>query len=370
MHAGESGGAATFSLSARATYHRGVRLLLLASVVALAVPSVARADGDVTITLSPDGEELAGQLGISAAELAERIDTRLDEAYQVSRVDDFLRAFADATSFSSRGLGVDYASHGDGVMFGVAGNVSLAAGDLGVDEREAERPVAGVAANFAIMGGVNLERFGYPQVTVFGNGFHRGGSLDELSGSITSVGVHGQLGLFRPAGGLRSLVVQWGGLAVTGGLEVSHWAFGLERELTTDFTIDGDTGSADATLAATGRFALSTTAIVLPVEATTSVRLFYFVSLYGGVGLDLQLGTSSLDAALDGEVTAVDPGDGSTVDVGTADITIDGARGPSPGKLRGLLGVQVNLWKLRVFVQLNAMPVRAASLAAGLRVVL
>jgi hypothetical protein len=38
--------------------------------------------------------------------------------------------------------------------------------------------------------------------------------------------------------------------------------------------------------------------------------------------------------------------------------------------LREMVGLQVNAWKLKAFVQLNAMLVRAASVAVGLRVVL
>jgi len=339
------------------------------AVATLGFAAPARADGEVAVTLTPEGEELGTALGVTPDQLAQQLEDTIDEMYRVQRADEFLRAFADATSFSNRGIGVDYASNADGLMFGLAANLAVAVGDLGVEERDAEHPVAGVAANLAIMGGVNLERFDQPRLTLYGNGFWRRGAYEQLDGSITSVGVHAQYQVLGETRGNKALVFQWSGLTLTGGLELARWAFGLEDSIDTDYTIDGDT-DADATLSSTGRFDLTSTTVTVPLEATTGVRILYLLSVYGGVGIDLQAGTSTLDADLDGTMTAIDPRDDSEVDLGTADITIDGSSSPSVGKLRGLLGVQVNFWKLKVFVQANAMPFRAASVAAGLRVVL
>ena len=163
--------------------------VLVAAVVAaaLAVPGVAAAQGTVTITLTQDGQDLANALGISVTQLQQDTEDAIAEAYDVNRVDDFLRAFADATSFSNRGIGVDYAANADGLMLGVSGNVAVAVGDLGQDEAGADHPVAGVAPNLALMGGLNFSRWDLPQLTIYGNAFYRSGSLDKLTGSITSV---------------------------------------------------------------------------------------------------------------------------------------------------------------------------------------
>lgn len=351
--------------------HAVVAVGMLA-VASFAAPGTVAAQNSVEITLTQEGQDLADALGISVAELEQRTEDEIAEAYNVYRVDEFLRAFADATSFSNRGIGVDYASNGDGIMFGVSGAVAVAVGDLGRDEQDADTPVAGVAPNLAIMGGLNFARWGNPALTLYANAFHRGGKLDELEGSITSVGVHAQYKLFSPTGGKKSLVMKWGGLDLTAGLEMSRWAFklGTGDALTTDFGVDGTTGTADVTMAATGEFEVSSQAIVVPVEATTSLRLLYFLSLYAGGGLDLQLGKADLSTRLNGTMTAIDPQDQSEVDMGTAAVEVSGDSGPSAGKARFLLGVQVNVWKLKTFVQVNAMPIRSASVAFGLRVVL
>jgi hypothetical protein len=220
------------------------------------------------------------------------------------------------------------------------------------------------------MGGINLAKWKYPQLTFYGNAFYRKGTLDELRGSIMSMGIHAQYKLFTPTKGTKSLVVKWGGFDLTAGLEFSRWSFGIGRDIETDFEVDGDAATTDVTMVADGQFDLESNVMVIPFEATTSLRFLYFVSVYGGVGIDLQAGKTTIDADLTADMTATDPIDGSDVDMGTADIVVTGNNGPSVGKMRFLAGVQVNIWKLKVWVQANLMPISAASAAFGLRFVL
>jgi len=348
-----------------------LRVLVLAAV--LTIPSFAHADGSVDITLSQEGMDLADSLGITVAELEADTEAQIDEAYTVNRIDDFLRAFADATAFSSRGIGVDYASNGEGLMFGVTANVAAAVGDLGQDEQGADRPVAGVAPNFALMGGLNFKKWKKPALTVYANLFYRSGEWSGLNGSITTFGAHAQYKLFSPTEGKKSVVFKWGGLDLTAGVELSRWGFGLDagdRIPTQNMPVEGPNGTTEIDLVSTGRFDLDSSGVVVPFEATTSLRFLYFFSLYGGASFALQAGNSKVDAELEGTLTATDPQNGDAVDMGTAAITVDGQSGPSVGRVTFLGGLQINIWKLKTFVQANFMPVRAASVAFGLRVVL
>ncbi len=347
---------------------------LLPLVLCLAVPSVAYADGDVTITLTPDGEQLAQQLGISTADLEMEAEEQINEAYRINRVDEFLRAFADATAFSGRGIGSDYASFGDGLMFGIAANIAAAVGDGGLAEQQSDHPVAGVAPNLALTGGLNFKKWNKPKLTVYANAFYNPTStVANLSGSITSIGLHAQYKLFTPTQGKKSVVFKWGGLDLTAGLEFNRWAFALDSGddiPTQNMPLEGTNGSTEADMSAVGRFELDSTSVLVPVEVTTSLRFLYFFSVYTGVSWAFQAGKTSMGAELVGTLTATDPQDGSDVDMGTAAITVDGNSGPSIGTITALGGLQVNFWKLKLFVQGNFMPVRAASVAFGLRVVL
>lgn len=334
------------------------------ALLALSAPPPARADGDVTITLNPDGQALASDLGIDVAELERRIEAGIADVYDTADVDGFLRSFANATSFASRGVGVDYAPLFRGLELGLTANIAAAVDGL----EEGEDPVGGVAPNVSLMAGLSLSRWGHPEIVLYGNGFHRTGKLDELSGSITNAGVHGQYHLFFPAKDASTLLFLWTGLHLTAGVELSRWSFGIEDDVTRDATVDGDNGaSTTITTVATGRFDLSATSTTIPLEVTTSARILYFVGVYAGAGLDFQVGKARADATLDGVMTGTDPTDGSAVNMGTAVITASGEQGPSPVAYHLLGGLELNVWRLKAFLQGTFVPVDGASLAFGAR---
>lgn len=328
----------------------------------------ASADGSVDVTLTSEGQDLANTLGIDVADFQDSLNQKLSDAFDTFRPKDYLRAISDAVAFSNRGIGVDYASGGKRFEVGVAGNVSVALGDQGLGEIDADRPVAGVAPNFSLMFGWNLEEFGYPAITVFGNGFHHSAEIGDFQGSATNAGAHAQIRLFRNRGGenLRKLLFLWGGVDITSGLEFTRLGLTLNNELETKVPLEGNM-PLDVLLTSRGKYDLTATALTVPVEATTSVRAFYFFWLYGGIGADLQLGGSSVDAKLDGTMVATDPNTQEEVEVGSASVEVKEDSGPSVGKLRFLAGLQAEVLFAKIFVQANVLPDRGAGVAFGLR---
>jgi hypothetical protein len=61
-------------------------LALAAGIAALCPSASARAQGEVTITLTPEGEDLAAELGVTPAELEMMAEEQINEAYRVNRV--------------------------------------------------------------------------------------------------------------------------------------------------------------------------------------------------------------------------------------------------------------------------------------------
>jgi hypothetical protein len=340
-------------------------LLLIAA--ALAAPSVASsvaaADANVTVTLSPTGDALAASIGETSASLSAKLKSQIDDAYQTANLPGFLRSFTDATAFSQRGLGVDYVSVPSSLMVGIGGNVALASGDV----LTADRPTAGAAANVGAMVGANLGVLDLPRWTVFANGFYQGASTDRLTGHLTSAAAHAQYRLIEAerTGG-TAVLLRWIGLDVTSGLELTRWSLDGKVPMTNDFTIAGAGASAAVTLSSTGTFHLASSAITIPVEVTTGVRLFELLSIYGGVGMDFSTGSSSVDANLTGDLKSKD---GAT-SYGTATITASGSNTASPAAFRALAGVQANLAWLKIFVQGNVSQTPAASVCFGLRLIL
>ena len=338
-----------------------MRRAVLVLVLLLAAP--VHAQVAVSVALTPDGDALANQIGITAQELATRIRDRVNDAYGASDADGFLRSFADATAFSMRGLGVDYASDPESLVLGIGANFAVAASE---EVSATERPTASLAANIAFMAGLNLAGQGAPRWTLFGNGFYRNGSTRSLRGGIASFGLHAQYRVMNPQPDRGpAAVLRWTGIDVTGGIELTRWSLGVEDTIETDFTVEGSSGSAALALASAGTFDLSSTTATLPIEVSTGVRVALLLSIYVGVGVDVTTGTGKVNANLPGTLRGDDGRE-----LGTVEITGSADASASPLAGRILAGVQLNLWKIKVYAQVNGSSTPAASVGFGIRGVL
>jgi hypothetical protein len=333
-------------------------------LLVLMVASPARAQLTVDVALNSEGDMLAAQLGITPPELAMQMQGAINEAYGANNVDGFLRSFADATAFSMRGLGIDYASDPSSIVVGVGANFAVAASDQ-VTARD--RPTAGLGANLAFMGGYNLASQGAPRWTLFGNGFYRKGSTTSLRGGILSAAAHVQYRFTNPQPDDRTTtkVLRWTGIDITAGLEFTRWSLGVADDIATELHIGGPGGNARIILDSTGTFDLHSTATTVPLELSTGVRIALLVSMYIGVAADLTIGSGRLTADLDGTIYA---SDGRVI--GTSAIAGGGDASASVFAPRMLAGAQLNLWKLKLYTQVNASTTPAASLGFGIRGVL
>lgn len=312
------------------------------------------------------GGDLANALGIDISELETQLQGEIETAFQAVNPDGYLRAFSNAQAFSNRGLGVDYASNPTVLSCGAAGNVSF-----GIDEEIDDDTAVSPGLNLSLMCGVNLGTVNpdLRNLTIYGNVFRfkSGAFAESLTGTLTNVGVHAQLKLLRPKNRKRELVLQWGGLDLTAGIEYSRLSIKLGSDsLFSELPVVGDELSASLSnaivdLDSTGVFNLATNTIIIPLEASTNLRIAYFLTVFGGLGFDFQVGQSDLDIQLVGDMKADDPlNPGQEIDLGTATIDIDGESSPSPGRVRAFAGLQLNLWRVKLFGQVNARPEPAA----------
>lgn len=336
------------------------------AVLLVVLLAAGRADAQVMVgvQLNPEGDAFATRLGITPAELASQMQTLINDAYGASDVDAYIRSFADATAFSMRGLGVDYASDPDSLILGIGANFAVAAAE---QVNATERPTSGLAANIAFMAGYNLSGQGAPRWTVFANGFYRNGSTSSLRGGILSAGLHAQYRLVDPQRDDRATTkaLRWIGIDVTGGLELTRWSLGVNDDIVTELGIAGASGAGRVILDSTGTFDMRSTAATIPLEITTGVRIALLVSVYVGGALDFTAGSGTLDANLGGTLYA---GDGTMI--GASTITGGGARSASPFAARVLAGAQLNVWKLKLYAQVNGSATPAASVGFGIRGVL
>lgn len=361
---------------------RSVVILVLAVTGAMTAGPAPTARADVQVQFQPGpGAEFAARAGVDLETLRGQMQAELQNLFQTYRLADYLRAFGDAQSFTTRGMGVDYASNFKAVMVGIGANLSLNVEKGYLPEGTgAEPPAGGVAPNATVMAGVNLNVLGIAPICLYANYFKRSASLGDFTADLSNFGVHAQLKLFGPEGsGLMDALVQWGGLDITTGFERANLGMtlkqGFRRNIPVGMAGAQGGGSPVIDLNTMGSFRMNARTLSVPLELTTNFRLLYLLSVYGGLGFDWQLGGGSdMSVDLNGSMVGVTPAAGGQpsmrVDVGTAAITATESVEPSAGRLRWLLGAQVNVLIVRLFVQLNLAtqdPV-LASVAMGLRI--
>ncbi len=299
------------------------------------------------------------------------IDRKFREVFQVADPVGFLRKLGDSQSFTSKGMGVDYAS--EATYFEVGASVSFA---MGIDRTYQPNdmqgfPIQGVGLNASLMAGVSLDSLGIP-LMIFGNYMKIPSmSYGSMSGSLNNWGAHAQLRLFGPdrETTLTKVLLRWGGIAITTGIDSSHMALGLNKKIKSTFAFDNPQATLAVTADSNATFDVDMTTRSIPLEVTTSLRLLTLLTVYGGLGFDWQLGGSSnMNLDVSAAMAGNSPQTGS-VDLGTASVRANFSADPSSAKIRGILGVQANLWLLRVFTQINVTNSNPmmASLSVGLR---
>jgi hypothetical protein len=215
-----------------------------------------------------------------------------------------------------------------------------------------------------------MQFVGLPNMWIFANGFTYSTSFGNVDGKLTNVGVHAMINFLKPQQNKTAkLFFKWGGFDLTGGLEYAHMYLDLTHELDTSLPVTGPNGeSGTVTMASQGQLTLDSTALAVSAELTTSFRILYIVGLYAGLGVDLQLGSNSGDVNLTGTMSGTDSNGGQYPNLASGTVNIHQDASPTPGQLRFLGGVQLNLFALKVFVQANYLPTHQLGVALGARV--
>lgn len=342
----------------------------LCALLLLAAPAYAfdAAAQTVRLDLDPAAEALLAEAtGLGADDLAAALSGQLEGLYGLSNTETFLRLSANAQSLSNRGLGVYYGSDVDHVVLGFGLNFSADAGDADLESLQASRlgdidravPI-GTGAQMSLMLGYNLAAARLPALTLFVNGMTYPLRIGAYDGRFVNLGVHAKYQLIRRFG--RRWPAAWGGLAVNSGLEVSRMRLRLDRPLIS--AIAAGPVIIDAT--STGRIELTQRAYTVPIELSTDLNLLYIVSLYGGIGLDIQLGSAALDLSATAELEDPDIG---TLGTASLQASVDGP--PDRIAARVFAGVQLNLGPLAAFFQMHIRPRdQAVAGTTGLQLVL
>lgn len=316
-----------------------MRLVLVALATCVLPTATAHAQASVDVTLNQQGRDLAGRLGVTVAALEADAEARIDELYRISRIDDLLRQFADTAAFTQRGLGADYDVDAGDVIFGIA--AAGINGDVAIGTTNA---LAGSVVNLGLLAGVNLGRWNLPRLTVFASGFYETTTVYNLEGHLLTLGSHVQYQIVPAA---RRARARWTGLAATAGIEYTRWSVGDAGTLVSHFTVRGPSEHKSVQMDSVGTLDVLTTTLTFPLEVTTGVRLFNVLSLYGGAGLSLTTGSSTITAQLESVLSI----NSDNLPVGNATITGSGESTPSAAAVYALTGLAVHTSHVRVALQ-------------------
>lgn len=296
----------------------------------------------VTVVIDPD---LAAKYGIDAEAVRTEAATMVNDQLRLPSQQTFLEEMAAANAMSSKGMGVDYASNPQ--RFVVGGSFGSSVNGVGASflRGDGTLPNGGFAVQLSMMAGLNLG-FASPddsflrRFVLTANGMALKGASGPFDASMNNFGAHLQLKLVRPP---HKGVVEWGGLDLTAGYEMSHYHMILTKTLPLN--------ASELTWAATGTFQVDTTSSTVPLELSTNLRLLVFTA-FGGVGMDLRgVSSATTDLRLGGPLTVAVQG--KKEELGTIDASLQSSGEASSYAPRVFGGVQINILPVKIYGQVN-----------------
>ncbi len=321
---------------------------MLALVLALTSPS-AHAQ---TVSFDID-DKAAKSVGLSADAVQAEIDSAFDDDLQLFDLDSYLDEMASAASFASRGMGVDYVNHPKAVLVGVgvgAATSGLNPGEL-IRGSDDVVPPEGYAAQFTVMGGVNVGMLSgskfLKRLVVFGNFMYANAPSNQpIRGQIRNLGLHAQLRVLGPA---NLAVLRWEGLSVTAGFAQASYRLNLRQEL----PLAGQVQGVDLEWRGQGDYLLRSRSVTVPLELSSAITVLDIASVFGGVAFDGVTAAATAEAELSGDIVAT--ADGNETRIGEASVALssDGDAGPASQRIFVGVAAKVPVLGLGIYGQVN-----------------
>jgi hypothetical protein len=323
-----------------------MRLLgpLLLAACSLAAPSALAATG-MSVTIDQD---LAEQLGLDPAALEASLGGAIQDELHLGDAQAFLGAMADAQALATKGMGVDYASNFDKLMVGWSVGSGVSSGGATFGKGGQELPDYGFSFQMAATVGLNLgvlsggEGF-LERVVIFGHGMTLDTGGDTFGAHLLNYGGHLQLRLIKPR---DAEVVAWGGLALTAGFEHAEYRLDLQQGL----PVAAPGTGVDMTWDATGDYVMKAWSDSVPLELSTNLRILV-ATAFVGAGMDYNTGSATTAMELSGPIEADAPGGPYTLGEATVSTIQSGTPGPSFPRVFG--GLQLNIFMMKLYGQVN-----------------
>ncbi|MEX0799575.1 MAG: hypothetical protein WD025_09020 [Bacteriovoracaceae bacterium] len=319
--------------------------------LALLMPSLSHA---LKVTITPSADcNAAGTTCTDSIEQAERdINNDLPDVNE----DDYAAGFAKSTAFAYKGMGSDYSDNFTFFVFKAAGGVAIES-ESGFNLEESDS-VKGAAPGGALTVGLNLDllpvdKIGpveFKKMDLFFNfmSYSMDQDLDDMAfeGDISALGVFARYRLMDPVDILPGYMLEWGGIHLHTGIQRSSMDLNFSQTFNGTADAGGTTVRYDDTKAIVD---IESAVTSIPIEFSTYLRTLYVLTLYGGAGLDVNMGEAEINLDGNGTVTS---DDGNT-DYGTLEASGNGTGSPEATNFRAFGGVQINIPFVRVYAQVN-----------------
>lgn len=292
----------------------------------------------------------------------EKIEKEINDGLPSAESPDRLMdGMANSSVMAGKGIGADYASDMQVMLIGVGVGVGA---DL-EKNKEAKTDLSGAGVQGGFVIGTNLKWMDTAKIlgldtnklNVYGNFFKY--ELEKNSGDVNvnaqlaSYGIHFSYDLVKAS---PSKLFGWGGVKVHTGYEYNRTTLTMDSKISESMsaTVSGDTYA--SAINATPKAQIDVATQSIPIEISSSLRLLYILSLYGGLGADYNLGTATGKGALSNTSNVTCTGATCSPSAGTVGTIntkadIDGDGKVNPFLFRGFVGVQVNIPFVRIFVQ-------------------
>lgn len=305
----------------------------------------------------------------------------------------FLKGMANANAYATKGMGVDYASNPNKFVLGVGPSVALNLQSGGLSDIQnqiqidtnsglpplgaAIQPTVLLGINGSVLGIGKLGPFEGKRLNLFLNGGYFGmevGTDPTVDFSMFNLGAHLQYKLIANEKKETSLLFHWGGLDFSTGVTYASSSLGFSTSIDESNDVPVEGTSESVTLSWNGTYNVSVEAwsLGIPIEMSTNIRLLYLLTLFLGVGTDLNIGSAGITGTGSAPISASFTGAFSGTNLFSGDGVLDlsgrDSQSPSFTALRGFFGFQINLWAIKALAQLGAATNGTYLALAGIRI--
>jgi len=285
-------------------------------------------------------------LGIDSSQIEGEMQQLVEQTFNLSDHEDFVRQMANASVISTKGMGLDYGSNFNRFIIGGSFGSGVAGNGLSLGSGEGSLPESGFSLQIAGMVGLNLGMFSDDEsplrrFKLYANYMQMPLNQEPFEGQLSNVGAHIQIDVVKPR---EVTALTWGGLSFNTGYTRANYKLELSKSLPVDLDLSGQTIRWDAS----GNYTLSAGTTTIPLELSTNLQMLKILSIFGGAGLDINGGEAGSRGAIGGDLTATSANDQN---LGDMSLKLEVVEAPTDFSEHIFLGAQLNVLKFRLYGQ-------------------